>query len=88
MGSFSLKALANLNVSACMATCQLVSLFIPYKTNTIDYYEQQDKEFQQSLTQAREEIASGKVSTLEDLRHDLEVKERKETRARRTPKRS
>ena len=52
------------------------------------HYEQQDGAFQQSLQQARKEIASGKVTTLDDLRHDLEVKERKETRARRTPKRS
>jgi prevent-host-death family protein len=52
------------------------------------YYEQQDGVFQQSLQQAREEIASGKVATLDDLRHDLEVKERKEARARRTSKRS
>ena len=52
------------------------------------YYEQQDGVFQQSLQQAREEIASGKVTTLGDLRHDLEVKEQKEARAGRTPKRS
>jgi antitoxin YefM len=55
------------------------------------YYEQQDGMFQQSLQQAREEIASGKVVTLDDLRHDFEVKERKEARApraRRTSKRS
>lgn len=52
------------------------------------YYEQQDRVFQQSLKQAREEIASGKGTTLDDLRHDLEVKERKEARTRRTPKRS
>ena len=52
------------------------------------YYEQQDERFQQSLKQAREEIASGKTATLDDLRHDLEVKERKGSRARRLPKRS
>lgn len=52
------------------------------------YYEQQDRGFQQSLKQAREEISSGKVTTLDDLRHDLEVKEQKEARARHTPKRS
>ena len=52
------------------------------------YYEQQDGEFQQSLKQAREEIASGKAATLDDLRRDLEVKERKESRARRISKRS
>jgi hypothetical protein len=33
--SSSLKALTHLNLSAAMATCQLVSLLIPYKTNTI-----------------------------------------------------
>src|SRR2546427_9801503 len=52
------------------------------------YYEQQDGARQQSLKQEREEIMSGKVTTLDDLRHDLEVKERKETRARRTSKQS
>ncbi len=52
------------------------------------HYEQQDPTFQQSLKQAREEIASGKAATLDDLRHDLEVKERKEARARRASKRS
>src|SRR5215471_9524540 len=52
------------------------------------YYEQQDGMFQQSLKQAREEIVSGKAGTLDDLHRDLEVKERKESRARRTSKRS
>jgi antitoxin YefM len=52
------------------------------------YYEQQDEGFQQSLAQAREEIVSGKAATLDDLRRDLEVKERKASRARRLPKRS
>ncbi len=52
------------------------------------YYEQQDTRFQQSLKQAREEISTGKTVTLDDLYHDLEVKERKGSRARRTSKRS
>jgi hypothetical protein len=50
------------------------------------YYEQQDTRFQQSLKQAREEIAVGKAAMLDDLRHDLEVKERKESRAGRISK--
>jgi prevent-host-death family protein len=52
------------------------------------YYEQQDEIFQQSLNHARAEITSGKAVTLDDLRRDLEVKERKEARARRTSQRS
>jgi len=53
------------------------------------YYEQQDTRFQQSLKQAREEIASGKAATLDDLYRDLEVKERKGSKSvRRTSKRS
>jgi antitoxin YefM len=41
------------------------------------WYEQQDRTFQQSLVDARQEIASGKVATLDDLRRDLQVKERR-----------
>jgi PHD/YefM family antitoxin component YafN of YafNO toxin-antitoxin module len=40
------------------------------------WYEQQDEPFQKSLVQARHEVESGKVATLEDLRRDLQVKER------------
>lgn len=46
------------------------------------WQEQQDKAFQQSLAQAREEIESGRVATLDDLRADLEVKERKRKKKR------
>ena len=41
------------------------------------WYEQQDRTFQQSLGDARQEIASGKVAILDDLRRDLQVKERR-----------
>jgi prevent-host-death family protein len=50
--------------------------------------EQQNTTFQRSLIQARQEIASGKTTTLDELYRDLEVKERRATRTRRTPKRS
>jgi antitoxin YefM len=40
------------------------------------WYEQQDPAFQKSLAQAREEIESGKVTTLDELRQDLHAKER------------
>ena len=46
------------------------------------YYEQQDPAFQQSLTQARQEITDGKTATLSDLRRDLKAKETKEQRPR------
>ena len=49
------------------------------------YYEQQDPSFQQSLTHAREEIAGGNAATLDDLRRDLEVKERKGSKSVRRP---
>ena len=39
--------------------------------------EQQDKAFQKSLVQARQEIEAGQRATLDDLRHDLEAKEKK-----------
>jgi PHD/YefM family antitoxin component YafN of YafNO toxin-antitoxin module len=41
------------------------------------WYEQQDPTFQESLVKARQEIKAGKVATLEDLSHDLQVKERR-----------
>jgi PHD/YefM family antitoxin component YafN of YafNO toxin-antitoxin module len=41
------------------------------------WYEQQDRAFQKSLANARREIDSGKVATLEDLRRDLKAKERR-----------
>jgi antitoxin YefM len=41
------------------------------------WYEQQDRTFQKSLVDARQEIASGKVATVDDLRRDLQVKERR-----------
>jgi antitoxin YefM len=41
------------------------------------WYEQQDRTFQQSLVDARQEIDSGKVATVDDLRRDLQVKERR-----------
>jgi prevent-host-death family protein len=45
------------------------------------YYEQQDPTFQTSLSQAREEIAQGKVATMDDLRRDLKAKEAKAGRS-------
>ena len=41
------------------------------------WYEQRDRTFQKSLIEAREEIDAGKVATIEDLRRDLQVKERR-----------
>jgi PHD/YefM family antitoxin component YafN of YafNO toxin-antitoxin module len=41
------------------------------------WYEQQDRAFQQSLLEARGEIDAGKVATIEDLRRDLQAKERR-----------
>jgi prevent-host-death family protein len=41
------------------------------------WYEQQDRTFQKSLVDARQEIDAGKVATLDDLRRDLQVKERR-----------
>ncbi len=41
------------------------------------WHEQQDKVFQQSLLQARQEIEGGKVASLDDLRKDLQTKEGK-----------
>ena len=41
------------------------------------WYEEQDRTFQQSLVDARQEIDSGKVATVDDLRRDLQVKERR-----------
>ena len=45
------------------------------------WYEQQDEAFQQSVMKARQEIAAGKIATLDDLQHDLHAKEAKERRA-------
>jgi antitoxin YefM len=41
------------------------------------WHEQQDPTFQKSLVQARRDIESGKVATLDELRQDLHVKERR-----------
>ena len=41
------------------------------------WYEQRDRIFQKSLVDARQEIASGKVATVDDLRRDLQAKERR-----------
>jgi antitoxin YefM len=41
------------------------------------WYEQRDRTFQQSLIEARREIDAGKVATIDDLRRDLQVKERR-----------
>jgi antitoxin YefM len=41
------------------------------------WYEQQDRTFQQSLVEARRDINAGKVATIDDLRRDLHVKERR-----------
>jgi prevent-host-death family protein len=41
------------------------------------WYEQQDRAFQKSLIGARREIESGKVATVDDLRRDLQAKERR-----------
>jgi len=41
------------------------------------WYEQQDRTFQKSLVDARQEIDAGKVATIEDLRQDLRAKERR-----------
>ena len=46
------------------------------------WHEQQDKAFQKSLMQARQEIEEGKVATLDDLHKDLEAKERKQKKNR------
>jgi PHD/YefM family antitoxin component YafN of YafNO toxin-antitoxin module len=41
------------------------------------WHEQQDRTFQTSLVEARREIDAGKVATIEDLRRDLQAKERR-----------
>ena len=41
------------------------------------WYEQQDRTFQKSPVDARGEIDTGKVATLDDLRRDLHAKERR-----------
>lgn len=41
------------------------------------WYEQQDPTFQESLVKARQEIEEGKIVTLDDLRRDIEAKERR-----------
>jgi antitoxin YefM len=46
------------------------------------WQEQQDTAFQKSLVQARQEIEAGKLATLDDLRHDLEAKEKKRQKNR------
>jgi prevent-host-death family protein len=40
-------------------------------------HEQRDEVFQRSLVNARREIEHGKVATLDDLRRDLRLKERR-----------
>ena len=44
------------------------------------WHEQQDRRFQQSLVQSRKEIEHGKVVTLENLRRDLQAKERRQSK--------
>lgn len=46
------------------------------------WHEQQDKAFQKSLVQARREIEEGEVTTIDDLRKDLEGKEGKRKKNR------
>jgi len=46
------------------------------------WHEQQDKAFQTSLVQARREIEEGEVTTIDDLRKDLEGKEGKRKKNR------
>ena len=41
------------------------------------WYEQQDPKFQESLVKARQDIEEGKIVSLDDLRRDLEAKERR-----------
>ena len=41
------------------------------------WYEQQDPTFQESLVKARQEIEEGKIVSLDELRRDLEAKERR-----------
>lgn len=41
------------------------------------WHEQQDPAFQRSLVEARKEIARGRIASMEDLRRDLRVKERR-----------
>ena len=49
------------------------------------WHEQQDETFQHSLLKARQEIVTGKVTTLDDLHRDLHVKEAKEQGASKRP---
>jgi antitoxin YefM len=44
------------------------------------WYEQQDANFQKSLGEARRDIDTGKVATLDDLRRDLKQKERQKSK--------
>ena len=39
------------------------------------WHKQQDRTFQKSLVDARQEIEAGKVATVDDLRRDLQAKE-------------
>lgn len=48
------------------------------------WHEQRDPVFQRSLVKARQDIKRGKVATLNDLRRDLQLKERREKTRRRT----
>ena len=41
------------------------------------WHEQRDEAFQRSLVSARRDIERGKVATLDDLRRDLQLKERR-----------
>src|SRR5712691_11818828 len=47
------------------------------------WHEQRDPVFQRSLVKARQDIKRGKVSTLNDLRRDLQLKKRREKTRRR-----
>ena len=48
------------------------------------WHEQRDPVFQRSLVKARQDIKRGKVATLDDLRRDLQLKDRREKTRRRT----
>ena len=48
------------------------------------WHEQRDAAFQRSLVRAKQDIKHGKVTTLSDLRRDLQLKEQREKKRRRT----
>ena len=48
------------------------------------WHEQRDAAFQRSLVRAKQDIKRGKVATLSDLRRDLQLKEQREKKRRRT----